>query len=325
MTFVAGNTTLGTATIANGVASLAAAFSAPGIYQVTAIYSGDAHNLPSTSNAVSITILAVQTALTASSTSADEKQQVIFTATVSVTGVPDPSGLVSFSASEDGDMLGTATLVNGIATLPVSFTAPGVYDVIAQYSFGNNAPTDTSNPVTVTVAAPAFAVSATPTSVTIQPGQNATFPITVTPANGFTGTVTFSCGALPSEVTCNFSAPSLALTGGVPATSTLTLSTMAPSSAALRPSGTSLAFLAWSGVLCFAFSTRRTQRELIRAGMLLVLLAAGIFAVSGCGSANQSQAPTNPGTPAGIQTVSVVVADSTGAISQSLTLQVTVQ
>jgi hypothetical protein len=324
VTFVAGNTTLGTATIANGGASLATAFSAPGVYQVTANYSGDAHNLPSTSNTVSITILAVQTALTASSTSANENQQVTFTATVSVTGVPDPSGTVSFIASENSVLLGTASLVNGIATLPVSFTAPGVYDVIAQYSFGTNAPTDTSNPVTVTVT-PAFAVSATPTSATIQPGQNATFPITVTPANGFTGTVTLSCGALPSEVTCNFSAPSLSLTGGMPATSTLTLSTMAPSSAALRPSSTSLPFLAWGGILCFAFSTRRIQRKLTRAGMLLVLLAAGIFAVSGCGSANQSQAPTNPGTPAGTQTVSVVVADSTGAISQSLTLQVTVQ
>ena len=324
VTFVAGNTTLGTATIANGGASLATAFSAPGVYQVTANYSGDAHNLPSTSNTVSIAILAVQTTLTASSTSANEKQQVTFTATVSVTGVPDPSGTVSFIASENSLLLGTVALVNGRATLPVSFTAPGVYDVVAQYSFGNDAPADTSNPVTVTVAAPAFAVSATSTSATIQPGQNATFPITVTPANGFTGTVTLSCGALPSEVTCSFTAPSLALTGGVPATSTLTLSTMAPSSAALRPSGTSLAILAWGGILCFAFSTQRIHRKLIHAGMLLVLLVAGIFAISGCGSANQSQAPANLGTPAGTQTVSVVVADSSGAISQSLTLQVTV-
>jgi hypothetical protein len=100
---------------------------------------------------------------------------------------------------------------------------------------------------------------------------------------------------------------------------------MAPSSATLRPPGISLAFLAWGGIVCFAFSTQRIHRKLTRAGMLLVLLMAGIFAISGCSSANQSQAPTNPGTPAGTQTVSVVVADSTGAISQSLKLQVTVQ
>jgi Bacterial Ig-like domain (group 3)/FG-GAP-like repeat len=325
VTFVAGNVTLGTATVANGASSLATTFSAPGVYQVTAKYSGDAHNLPSTSNTISITIVAVQTTLTASSTTANENQQVTFTAAVSVTGVPDPTGTVSFLASQNSVLLGTATLVNGIATLPVSFTAPGVYAVYAQYGFIDQAPANTSNSVTVTIAAPTFAVSATSTSATIQPGQNAMFPITVTPADGFTGTVTLSCGTLPSELTCNFSAPSLALTSGVPATSTLTLSTMAPSSATLRPSGISLAFLAWGGIVCFAFSTQRIHRKLTRAGMLLVLLMAGIFAISGCSSANQSQAPTNPGTPAGTQTVSVVVADSTGAISQSLKLQVTVQ
>jgi len=58
VTFVAGSTTLGTATLANGVAMLQTSFAAAGSYSVIANYSGDANNAQSASGTVMITIIA---------------------------------------------------------------------------------------------------------------------------------------------------------------------------------------------------------------------------------------------------------------------------
>jgi hypothetical protein len=56
VTFVNGTTPLGTATIINGTATLSTSFAAIKTYSVIANYAGDNVNLPSISNAVSITI-----------------------------------------------------------------------------------------------------------------------------------------------------------------------------------------------------------------------------------------------------------------------------
>ena len=69
---------------------------------------------------------------------------------------------------------------------------------------------------------PSFTLSASPSSVTIAQGRQATSTITITPANGFSGSVTFSQpSGLPSGVTAAFN-PSTATTS-----STLTLTASA--------------------------------------------------------------------------------------------------
>jgi Bacterial Ig-like domain (group 3)/FG-GAP-like repeat len=268
------------------------------------------------------------TTLFTSAIRANENQQVSLSA--GVTGVNDPTGTVTFVSGNS--TLGKETLANGGATLPFSFSAPGIYTVTANYSGDAHNLPSTSNSASITIAAPVpapdFAVSASPTSATIQASQSATFAISVTPSGGYSGTVNLSCGALPSEVTCTFSSTSLTPANGMPATSTLTLTTKAPANAAARPAGTSLSLLVWGGVLCFACSTRRIRRKLTRAGLLLVFLAAGLIVLSSCSaspSQPQPQGPVDPGTPIGMQSVSIVAADSTGTLSDSLMVQLTVQ
>ena len=68
---------------------------------------------------------------------------------------------------------------------------------------------------------PSFALSASPGSVTIIQGNSGTSTITVTPENGFSGSVTLSASGLPSGVTAGF-APNPTST-----TSTLTLTASA--------------------------------------------------------------------------------------------------
>jgi hypothetical protein len=69
------------------------------------------------------------------------------------------------------------------------------------------------------VATPDFSVGGTPVAV-VGPGQSGTSTITVSPTNGFTGSVDLTCSGLPTGVTCAFN-PTPVTTG----TSTLTIAT----------------------------------------------------------------------------------------------------
>lgn len=64
-----------------------------------------------------------------------------------------------------------------------------------------------SNPISVDVGSgtAGFTLSASPTSVSIAQGTSGTSTITVTPQNGFNGSVTLSASGLPSGVTAGFS------------------------------------------------------------------------------------------------------------------------
>jgi hypothetical protein len=83
-----------------------------------------------------------------------------------------------------------------------------------------------SNPLVVNVVASAgFSLGASPSSVAIVQGGSGTSTITITPENGFSGSVTLSASGLPSGVTAGFS-PN-------PATTTSTLTLTASATAAI--------------------------------------------------------------------------------------------
>jgi phospholipase C len=76
---------------------------------------------------------------------------------------------------------------------------------------------------------PSYALSATPLSPgSVTAGNMSTSSITVTPANGYTGSVNLSCsmisGGTPAP-TCSFSGPVVTISGTAPGTSTLTVAT----------------------------------------------------------------------------------------------------
>ena len=58
-----------------------------------------------------------------------------------------------------------------------------------------------------------FSLSVSPLSEKISPGHLATYTLTATSANGFTGSVSLACGALPPHATCAVSPDSLSLSG----------------------------------------------------------------------------------------------------------------
>lgn len=154
--FMDGGNNLGTpVAVGNGVATLSTNQLVVGSHNVSAAYSGDAGNAPSTSSStpVSVNASSTSTALGVSPGQATVGQVVTLTATV--TGF-QPSGSVTFL---DGSTpLGSATLSNGTASLTVSNLAAGSHSLSASYAGDANNQASNSAAVATTIA------SATPAS-----------------------------------------------------------------------------------------------------------------------------------------------------------------
>jgi hypothetical protein len=331
ISFSANGNILGTKPLVNGTTILETSFANLGTYAVTATYPGDSNNTASTSGVAPVAVMAATstTALQASPTAGDVNAQITLTA--SVTG-DNPTGKVSFTAGSTS--LGTATLAAGVATLQTSFATAGGYPVTAAYAGDQNNAASTSSPVTITIAAPNFTIAATPASASVTPGQTATFTFTVSPVAGYSGTVKFSCGSLPTMAACAFAPSSVAPSGGSPVSSTLTVTT-ASATAMLnmeKPSIPSLppwipqGGLALAGAMGLAFVPKRIKRwnrqlRVLGWGLLLGSLSLSVLSCGGGGSS----APSNPGTPAGSYTLSVNASDSAGGPQHAVSLTLSVQ
>ncbi len=147
---------------------------------------------------------------------------------------------------------------------------------------------------------PSFSVALSPTSVTVKAGLPATSTVTVTPANGFSGTVTLACGSLPSRAACDFSPSTLTFTSASSAAQSRTLSIAtngSPSSAFLLVPLTGLGAL-------FALRRRRLNPGLML--IIFTLSTGGLVGLSGCGASSSN-------TPNGTYTIPVTATPSTGS------------
>jgi hypothetical protein len=177
-----------------------------------------------------------------------------------------------------------------------------------------------------TGAAPNYSVASNPTFLNIADGGTGTATITLTPVNFYSGTVTFSCGGLPLDVTCAFAPATLTPVGNAPLTTTLTVTTAAPHSALHMPADANphqgrtslLACLTGMGLFGLLLSGDWKNKRNRRVGILLGILVLGMmFSLVGCSSS------TTPGTPIGAQTIQVTGTGSDGTTnSVNLTINV---
>lgn len=121
---------------------------------------------------------------------------------------------VAASSGLNATLSPTSIAVSGTATLTVSASAIGNYTVTITGST-----TGLTHSVTVTVRIVDFAISANPTSLTLNAGVPGSSTITITPINGFNGTV-----ALAATSSAGLSASLSPSTVTGTSTSTLTLS-----------------------------------------------------------------------------------------------------
>ena len=320
ITFRADGNVLGVVPLPNP--QLTVAFPA-GLHNLQASFGGDGNFPAATSNTLVEDVRAFTVVRTASSvqltvtpaSAASASQSIMLAAALS--GVPNPPA--NFIYRLDGAFIGSAP-----STQPLSFLTPsvGTFTVSAEYTGDAELLPGTSSK-TLVVGNPAgdFIIDASPASATIKAGQTATFTITVSPVNGLNSTITFSCSGLPAASTCTF-APASLTPGAGPVSTTLTISTTAPSSAAPIVRLNPWTFAAWTVAMVFglfALSIGNWSKKARRWSLAFGALALGFCLVS-CGSGN-STLPPNIGTPPGTSSITVT---ATSGTTHAATLSVTV-
>jgi hypothetical protein len=263
----------------------------------------------------------------------------VFTAKVAdVSGNPVSGGTVSFEVPQGS--LGSAVVENGVATLDVNTLPPKTTSVTAVYHGASSYSSSQSSikPYADDASTlPDFSVTATPTSLSLNPGDFGTVAITITPINGFADMVTLSCAGLPSASACVFSPVNVSPLNGAVGTSTLQIQTQGASgtNASLRHPGSFLSggHVAYAVVLPGMLALvglgalrRRTGLAGLRMLGLMALLAASSLGLSSCAARyNYFHKPpaANPGIVAGTYTITLAAYASTGTAVTSHTLNLT--
>ena len=169
---------------------------------------------------------------------------------------------------------------------------------------------------------PDFSITASPASLTVVPGQSGTSTISVTPVNGFTSSVSFSCSGLPVGTTCSFS-PAAVTPSGAAASTMLTLN--ASTSASNHPPSPlrymPVAALAFS--LCFV---RFKNRRWYSLWILCVAATLSLTCLSACSSGTSNSGTSNSGggstsTP---ESGTVTVTATSGSLSHSTSISIIV-
>jgi uncharacterized repeat protein (TIGR03803 family) len=176
---------------------------------------------------------------------------------------------------------------------------------------------------------PGFTVSASPTSLTITAGQSGTATFTVTPTGGFTGAISLSCAITPTApsdpATCSVPA-SVTISGSASQTTTLTVNTTAPN-AAINPGRrsfwTSVNGAALACILLVGFPARR-RRWSCRLGMLALLFSV-IGSSLGCGGGGNVGGGGSGGGGTTPGTYTITVTGTSGTLTQTGTVSLTVQ
>src|SRR5439155_1367549 len=133
VTFSDGANVLGTIALVNGTATLSTDALSAGDHSIIATYSVDGNNLSSASEALNETVsrLGTGTTLTADMSAATAGQMVTLTAMVSNGMSEVATGFVTFS--DGANLLGTAPLVHGTATMSITTLAVGSHSITAGY------------------------------------------------------------------------------------------------------------------------------------------------------------------------------------------------
>ena len=258
--------------------------------------------------------------------------------TCSVASPANPSNALTCAVPSSVGVTGATAVTATLTAASTSSTSVGAYAVTVTATSSGITQTTTVN-VTVSQPAPAIYTLTKSANISLNPGATAgnTSTITVTPFNGFTGTVALSCAftsnAAKNPATCSLSPASVDITSSGALTSTLTVNTTGASSAQNEvkklfwpsTSGAAVAFL------LFFLTPRRRSHWL---GMLGLLVVFAGLAGTGCGgsSANGgSGAGSNGGGAGGGGTTgtttgayTVTVTGTSGSESQTTAVTLTV-
>lgn len=180
---------------------------------------------------------------------------------------------------------------------------------------------------------PDYAVSAAPSTQTINAGETASFTVSAAPQNGFNQMVTWTCTGAPTAAECAVSPATVTLDGSNAKTAAVTLKTTARSAATLISWRRFDLPRIWLWEVCIAGMLMVMVLSLRwRAGALprrlcftTIALVMAVAACASCGGGTTSSNPPPPppqGTPAGSYTITVT--GTSGNVTHSATAKITV-
>ncbi|MDE1163182.1 MAG: Ig-like domain repeat protein [Acidobacteriaceae bacterium] len=229
-----------------------------------------------------------------------------------------PTGTVVFT--EGGAQIGSVTLVNGIATLNnVLLTVVGTHNLVATYQGDSNYSGSVSSLYPQVVEDFAIAVASDSSSaLSVYGGNPATYKLLVSPlgASTLAAPIAFTVTGAPTGSKITLTPSSLA--SGAAATNVSVSITPPLAVATVQTRGQRLAplTLALFGLPLLVFTRRRRIAKLL----MLALVAIPLTAMTGC---LNSQSDGYYGGPS--KTYQVVVTGTSGTLSRSVTLTLSVQ
>jgi hypothetical protein len=219
---------------------------------------------------------------------------------------------------------------SGVAILTAT-VSPGTNSITAQYA--GNAQFASSASAAVTVLVPDFSVAGNESSLTVAAGGNGNVSLTVTPVGNYAGTVSVSCSTTMAGVSCTFSPASYSLDGSdtvLTGTATIVAS---PTASLVKPEigrhdSRFVAGVLWlpAGALGLLFAVQRRRflgNPRIYCQLFFIVLLAAVFGLSACGSGGSSGGGGGGAQPV-TGTVTITAAGSTGNVTQTVPLTVTV-
>jgi large repetitive protein len=185
----------------NGTAALPISSLAPGTYSITAVYSGDPDDAPSTSAPITETIQQAATTTTLTPSANPISAGATLTLTATVTGATAGAGAltetVTFTDQSTSTNYGPFTISNtGVVTFPINTLAAGTHNLVAAYSGNTNYAASTSSLLMEVVQPTTTMTTLAQAAPTTLAGEPASFTATVTSTTGGipTGNVTFDEG-----------------------------------------------------------------------------------------------------------------------------------
>ena len=123
---------------------------------------------------------------------------------LSISGLPT-GATASFTPTATASFTPTATASTSTLQITTATTTPAAsYPLTITGTSGSLTHTTPATLVVSPLAPPDFTLAATPTSLTVSPGQTATYAITLAAVNGFTGSVNLTVTGLPSKTSATF-------------------------------------------------------------------------------------------------------------------------
>jgi hypothetical protein len=156
-----------------------------------------------------------------------------------------------------------------------------------------------------------FSIAVSPVTLTVSGGQSAATTVSITPANGFSAAVSFSCSGLPSGVSCGFSPANVTPAGGAASTS-LTVTASSTAAVQSRDRLNLIPLSALAGLFCCLGWRKRPRLQIV-----LLLALSAVTVLGGCGVFYNPQ-PVQP------VATTVTVTATSGTLQHTTTFSLTV-